>query len=345
MVWPRSLDREYFRFKFFMLYPLRVTPIYRSAIWGGRKLAALPGRDLPPCARISESWDVSGHPKGMSIVENGPLAGCSIHEIFCRYRSELLGRHADFPFERFPLMVKFLDANRQLSVQVHPDAEYVARERCDDAEKAEAWVILEAVPGSRMALGFQKPVSREDVAEAVRNESLESILAEREPLPGECYFLPPGTVHSLGSGIFLYEIQQCSDLTFRLYDWNREDEHGKRRELHVLQALETLKPEYWKPAPVPPKQTEPGMEVLLEEEVLALDRYFFSGELPIRMLDCADSCRILTVISGSLKVEGLDRELVCGGSVILPASLGKVCLESREAVVLDAHLPVREDKK
>ncbi|MBE6426758.1 MAG: hypothetical protein E7029_12410 [Planctomycetaceae bacterium] len=328
-----------------MLYPLRVTPIYRSAIWGGRRLAALPGRELPCCAQISESWDVSGHPKGMSIVENGPLAGISLHEIFTRYRTELLGRHAELPFERFPLLVKFLDANRQLSVQVHPDAEYVAREKCGDSEKAEAWVVLDADPGSRMSLGFQRPVTREEVADAVRNESLESILAERSPMPGECYFLPPGTVHSLGSGIFLYEIQQCSDLTFRLYDWNREDEHGNRRELHVAQALENLKPEYWSLAPVPRKPTGPGKEMLLDEEVLALDRLSFSEELPKHVLDCSDSCRILTVIAGSLMVEGLDRELVCGGSVILPASLGKVHLESRNALVLDAHLPIQKVRR
>lgn len=322
-----------------MLYPLRVTPIYKTAIWGGRKLARLLNRSLPEGEHFAESWNVSGHPSGLSVVENGPLAGISLQDLLETYSEELLGAHSALNFERFPLMVKFLDANRQLSVQVHPNEEYVRENQLEDAAKAEAWVVLDVVPGSRMTLGFQKPVSRSDVAEALKKNALEDILYKREPQPGECYFLPAGTVHSLGAGIFLYEIQQCSNLTFRLYDWNREDEYGRRRELHVERALETLKPEHWNSEPVKPRKISEGCERLVESDAFCLERLTFSCALPCCVLDCKKSCRVLTLIRGTLRVEGLEDSLETGDSVILPASLGDAMLKSTDAVVLDAFLP------
>lgn len=322
-----------------MLYPLRVTPIYKTAIWGGRKLACLLNRQLPEGEHFAESWNVSGHPAGLSVIENGPLAGTPLQEVLENYRTDLLGPHAGRDFTRFPLMVKFLDANRQLSVQVHPNEEYVEEKRLSDAAKAEAWVVLDVVPGSRMTLGFQRPVTRKEVAHALQKDELEEILFEREPVPGECYFLPAGTVHSLGAGIFLYEIQQCSNLTFRLYDWNREDEYGRKRELHVKQALETLKPEHWNSEPVHPQCVEAGCERLIHSRAFCLDRITFSDACPSRTFDGTKSCRVLTLIEGSATVAGLEKPLLKGDSVILPASLGKVEVRSTSAVVLDAYLP------
>ncbi|MDO4629608.1 MAG: class I mannose-6-phosphate isomerase [Planctomycetia bacterium] len=323
-----------------MLYPLRVTPIYKTAIWGGRKIASLLNRKLPTGTNFAESWNVSGHPTGLSIIENGPLAGISLQEVLETHRVSLLGPHANWNFTRFPLMVKFLDANKQLSVQVHPNEEYVADRNLTDAAKAEAWVVLDTVPGSRMTLGFQRPVTREEVADALENDALEEILFAREPSPGECYFLPAGTVHSLGAGIFLYEVQQCSNLTFRLYDWQREDENGNRRELHITQALETLKPEHWNSEPITPQKQDACREILIESPAFCLDRLTFSPNgNTTYTLSCAKSCRVLTLISGELEVENLEKPLQKGDSVILPASLGNVTLKSTQAVVLDAYLP------
>ncbi len=322
-----------------MLYPLRVTPIYKTAIWGGRKIAHLLNRELPDGNHFAESWDVSGHPAGLSIVENGPLAGMSIQDVLENYRDELLGSHAALHFERFPLMIKFLDANKQLSVQVHPNEEYVRENDLSDNAKAEAWVVLDVVPGSRMTLGFRKPVTRNEVANALKNDTLEEILFKREPKPGECYFLPAGTVHSLGAGIFLYEIQQCSNLTFRLYDWNREDEYGRRRELHIERALDTLKPEHWNSEPVTPRKVTAGREMLVESDAFCLERLYFDKNDTRRTLDCDKSCRVLTLLDGTLSVEGLKEPLEKGDSVILPAQLGVAALESSDAVVLDAFLP------
>lgn len=378
-----------------MLYPLRLTPIYQTAIWGGRKFETFLGRDLPEGDFFAESWDVSCHPRGVNLVQNGPFAGRSIQDIFENYRAELMGPYAESELVRFPLMVKFLDANRQLSVQVHPNEEYVSEKRLQDSAKSEAWVVLQASPGSLLTLGFQYPVTRREVAEALEKDELESILFKREPVCGECYFLPAGTVHSLGAGIFLYEIQQCSDLTFRLYDWNRKDSAGKMRELHVQQALDTLKPEHWNSEPIQPVALDEGRELLVESSAFCLHRLTFGSatlksrkitsnvveserdasgkweafgkrdafgkfggseatafqetsefsEAPRpqrRSLDVSRSCHVLTVVGGTLEVEGLEEPLRLGDSVILPASLGKVVLSGADAEVLDACLPEGE---
>ncbi len=326
-----------------MLYPLRMTPIYQTAIWGGRRLETFLGRNLPEGDFFAESWDVSGHPRGVNLVQNGPLAGQSIQDIFENYRTELMGPWANTDWDRFPLMVKFLDANSQLSVQVHPNEEYVKENNLRDSAKSEAWVVLQTTPGSRLTLGFQRPVTRKEVADALKKDELESILFKREPVCGECYFLPAGTVHSLGAGTFLYEIQQCSDLTFRLYDWNRRDNAGKQRTLHVQQALETLKPEHWNSDPVQPLVLEEGRESLVKCHAFCLQRLTFGNSNPQkRSLDVSKSCHVLTVINGTLKVEGLEEQLRRGDSVILPASLGKTELNSAFAIVLDASLPEGE---
>ena len=327
------------------LYPLRVKPIYKTAIWGGRKIAEFLNRELPEGNHYAESWDVSNHPAGQSVISNGPLKGQLLQDVFESDRTALLGPHAGENFTRFPLMVKFLDANKQLSVQVHPNEEYVSKNDLSDAAKAEAWVILDVIPGSQISLGFNQPVTPKKIAGALKTGSLEEILFSFEPAPGECYFLPPGTVHSLGAGIFLYEVQQCSNLTFRLYDWNRTDEYGRSRELHVKEALETLCPEHWNSKPTIPEQVEAGRELLVDAEQFCLERLTFTAETPGHQLDCAKSCRVLTVISGTLRVPGLEEVLQKGDSVILPSDLGKVTLESTEAVVLDAFLPRKTQRK
>ena len=327
------------------LYPLRVKPIYKTAIWGGRKIAEFLNRELPEGNHYAESWDVSNHPAGQSVISNGPLKGLLLQDVFESDRAALLGPHAGENFTRFPLMVKFLDANKQLSVQVHPNEEYVAKNDLHDAAKAEAWVILDVIPGSQISLGFNQPVTPKKVAGALEADTLEEMLFSFEPAPGECYFLPPGTVHSLGAGIFLYEVQQCSNLTFRLYDWNRTDDYGRRRELHVKEALETLRSENWNSKPIVPEEVEPGRELLVDAPQFCLERLTFTDEKASHRLDCAKSCRVLTVISGTLRVPGLEETLQKGDSVILPSELGRVTLKSKDAVVLDAFLPRKTQRK
>lgn len=325
-----------------MLYPLRFQPIYKSAIWGGGHFADFFGRDLYELVDVAESWEVSGHPAGISVVANGPLAGLTMTQLMEKYRKELLGIHAKQ--KRFPLLIKFLDANRQLSVQVHPNRSYVRKHQFPDGEKAEAWVILRAEPGSKMVLGFQKPVTRNAVRLAIQEERLNELLFEVTPKVGECYFLPPGTVHSLGAGILLYEVQQCSNLTFRLYDWNRTDAYGNRRELHVEHGVQSISPKHWSSAPTPPRSKQAGLETLLETDYFWLNRWTLTARGTAFPHECqlgGDArCHVLTVLEGEVCVSGLEGLLVKGDTVVLPAQLPPSTVKAvRKSVFLDAFLP------
>ena len=325
-----------------MLYPLRFQPIYKTAIWGGGRFASFLGRDLPQSDGIAESWEVSAHPDGISVVANGELAGWTLPQVTEKFRKALLGKH--LRSERFPLLIKFLDANKQLSVQVHPNRHYVRKHAFHDGEKAEAWVILHTEPGSRMVLGFQKPTTRKAAHKAILEERLEDILFEVKPKVGECYFLPPGTVHSLGAGILLYEVQQCSNLTFRLYDWNRIDRNGKRRELHIEHGIQSLVPKHWNSDPIPPVALEPGRERLLESRFFCLERWTLaarSPNLPRRTRLGGDGrCHVLTVLDGELILEGLEGKLVQGDTVVLPAELSATEIHAlRKSMFLEAYLP------
>ncbi|MDO4575139.1 MAG: class I mannose-6-phosphate isomerase [Planctomycetia bacterium] len=319
-----------------MLYPLRFLPIYKSAIWGGENLSKHFGRALPQATHMAESWEVSGHPDGISVVANGPLTGMPMTELMARYRQELLGTHASS--SRFPLLVKFLDAQHQLSVQVHPNRQYVEENAFDDFEKAEAWVVLRVNPGSRLTLGFKEHTSRETIHDALKENRLEDLLATVEPQPGECYFLPPGTVHSLGAGILLYEVQQCSNLTFRLYDWNRPDENGQLRPLHITHGLRALNPEHWNTTPISPRPgNAPGHEILLETPYFHLARQTFSPRASHFTTGGDGRCHVLTLLEGTVSIPGLETPMQKGDTVVLPAVLSATTLSCVEhAVLLDA---------
>ncbi|MDO5114284.1 MAG: class I mannose-6-phosphate isomerase [Planctomycetia bacterium] len=319
-----------------MLYPLRFYPIYKQAIWGGRRFWSFLGRELLEEEWVAESWEISGHPDGISVVANGSLRGKTLESLRQEYPEELLGIHA--ASSRFPLLVKFLDANQQLSVQVHPNQEYVAQQGFSDQAKAEAWVVLHAEPGSRMTLGFQHPVTREEVAEALEKECLETLLFSVEPQEGECYFLPPGTVHSLGAGILLYEVQQCSNLTLRLYDWNRVDVHGRKRTLHTEHGLAAMNPHCWNAQKVVPRQISLEKETLLESEFFCLDRWRLQNQETC--LEKKGRCHLLTVLSGEVFVQGLAEPLGKGETVLIPAQCSGIALRTESPTqILDAYMP------
>lgn len=322
------------------LYPLRFHPIYKDYLWGGRSFARLFGRSLQAGKIYAESWELADHRKGQSIVCAGPLSGRSLHELLASHGEELLGRHA--PLDRFPLLVKFLDAQQRLSVQVHPNDRQAREMGLPDPGKTEAWVILAAEPGSRIWAGFNRPVDRLAVAQAVGSGQLEGLLHHFEPQPGQCVYLPAGTVHALGEGIVVAEIQQSSDNTFRLFDWNRVGKDGKPRPLHVQQALEVV--DYQQP-PAAPQQPQPGavpgVETLVSCEKFVINRRVLSSPAKV---GGDDRFHIVVVLAGQAAVEG-DRccePLGAGQTVLLPAGLGPVLLRpgsDRPVTLLDVHLP------
>ncbi len=218
-------------------YPLKFRPIYKRRIWGGQKLRELFGKDIPPFERIGESWEVADLPEGESVVVNGELAGEKLGDVVRQYPEEVMGVDS---FEgRFGLLIKFLDAEEVLSVQVHPDSEACKRLGKGEA-KTECWYVISAVPGAVIYKGLKAGVTRAKFAQAIRKGEAADCLVEVEVEAGDCYFIRAGIPHSIGAGVFVAEIQTPSDTTYRVFDWNRVDSTGKGRELHVEEALESI---------------------------------------------------------------------------------------------------------
>lgn len=321
------------------LYPLQFRPLHKRAIWGGRKLASLLGRPLGPSEDYAESWEITDHGDDQSVVADGPLAGTTLHHLVQHRGAELLGRH--HPQSRFPLLLKFLDAQQRLSVQVHPNDAQAASMHLGDAGKTEAWVVLMAEPESLIWAGFQRPVSQETLRQAIAAGQVEPLLHQFHPQPGQCVFLPAGTVHALGGGLFLAEIQQTSDVTFRLFDWNRLGPDGQPRKLHVEEGLAVLNYQQGPIEPTPPSPAGPQRERLVACDKFVWDRWRLQAD---QEAAGDDRCHLLTVLQGVIQLHGAfeTKTLSRGQSLLLPATLGPVRLTpllDLPAVVLDAYLP------
>lgn len=229
--------------------PLRFEPYLRAMVWGGRQLESVLAKPLPDDKSYGEAWELSDHSLHNSVVANGPLAGKSLRYLMQEHRESILGPQAK-KFPTFPWLVKFLDAHDWLSVQVHPDEKTVRQLLENEASKTEAWFILDVLPGSKIYAGLREGVTEDNLRQALQENRVADCLHGFEPQPGDCVFLPAGTVHAIGGGILLAEVQQTSDATFRLYDWDRRDQEGKSRPLHIEQAVASI---HWEKGPVAPK--------------------------------------------------------------------------------------------
>jgi mannose-6-phosphate isomerase len=218
-------------------YPLKFEPIYKQRIWGGQRLREVFGKDLPASVRIGESWELVDLPDDKSVIANGELAGLTLHSVIEQYPKEITGDE-DFSLP-FPLLIKILDAEDVLSVQVHPDPE-TCRRMGKGEPKTECWYIISAEPGAVIYKGLKKGVTKERFAEAIEKGTVAETLVKVPVSAGECHFLPAGTAHSIGPGLLIAEIQTPSDTTYRVFDFNRVDDAGKARELHVAEALESI---------------------------------------------------------------------------------------------------------
>jgi mannose-6-phosphate isomerase len=319
-------------------YPLRFHPLLRRYIWGGRRLGTVLGKDLGPGDDYAESWEICDHGPDQSVVEGGPLAGTPLGQLVRERGEELLGRHA--PQARFPLLMKFLDAARSLSVQVHPNDAQAARLDPPDLGKTEAWVVLAAEPGSTIYAGLRPGTDRRQLADAIRRGACEQLLHSFQPKPGDCVFLPAGTVHALGQGLLVAEIQQSSDVTYRLFDWNRLGSDGKPRALHIDEGLAVVD---YATGPVNPRAPQPTerswVSRLVQCEKFVLDRWEFDSD---RTIGGDQRCHIVCVLQGAVEIEGdpTSRPVPRGGTALLPAALGPVRLTPRgRTILLDAYLP------
>lgn len=222
------------------LYPLKFKPIFKEKIWGGHKINAILGQDFGDLPNCGESWLISAYDGDISEVDGGALEGKSLTELIDTYKEDLLGRAVYEKFERrFPLLIKFIDANDDLSVQVHPNDE-IAKERHNSFGKTEMWFIIQADKGARLISGFNRQVSREEYLEAFNTGKLFHLLNQEDVSAEDVFFMPAGRVHNIGKGILLAEIQQTSDLTYRIYDFDRVDSKGNKRQLHLEEALNAI---------------------------------------------------------------------------------------------------------
>jgi mannose-6-phosphate isomerase len=287
---------------------------------------------------FAESWEVVDHGQDQSVVAEGHLVGKTLHEIVEQFDRDLFGRQAPQP--QFPLLFKLLDCNQSLSVQVHPNDEQAAQLNPPDRGKTEAWVILDAQPGSVIYAGLKPGITRSEFAKELRRgTAAELSLHQFAPQEGDCVFIPAGTVHTLGAGLLVAEIQQASDTTFRLFDWNRVGPDGRPRPLHIEHGLSVIDFTHGPVAPQTPQQVAPGIERLVACDKFVLDRRTFSGEASI---GGDERFHIVYVVAGEIRAAGdaAESPLSFGQTILLPACVGEVLLQSHvQATVLNMFLP------
>jgi len=276
--------------------PLVFRPILKRIRWGGRRLGDLLNKPIGPEADYAESWEVADHGDDQSIVTRGEFFGQTLHALVERQNVPLLGRHRGR--QQFPLLVKFLDASDVLSVQVHPDDRLAKEFDATENGKTEAWVILDAAPESELYVGLKAGVTADDLRAALADGTIEKLLHRINVQAGDCVFVPAGTVHAIGAGVLLAEIQQSSDLTFRLYDWGRVGSDGQPRELHIEPALRCIDFDRGPVGPVEPTvlPSDHTLEELVRSPHFVLRRHRSREPFSIPP---DDTCHVLVSLSGS----------------------------------------------
>jgi mannose-6-phosphate isomerase len=317
------------------LYPLVFKPVLKDYIWGGRNLERL-GRVLPP-GKIAESWEIAAHKDGDTVVINGEFAGLRLSELHERLGLDLIGEHNAWAQARdkFPLLIKLLDAHEKLSVQVHPDDQYALAHEGNELGKTEMWVILHAEPDAAVVYGMRKGTTPERFGECIADGTVESLLHVVPIHTGDFVCVPSGTVHAILGGSLIAEVQQNSNTTYRVFDWNRRQSDGTERELHIRQALDVInfdliEPSFNRPFPISGEHaTIPGIKRWL----LCKNRYFTTERVVLSPHSTYNGCcngqtlEIWGVIEGEIQVN--NTRLSAVQFVLLPAGLGPFELKPR----------------
>jgi len=284
-------------------------------IWGGRKLAELFGKNLPANKRIGESWEIVDRPEAQSVVARGPLKGKTLHELWKEGRLLIFGEVPNAP--RFPLLIKLLDAHEKLSLQVHPP-EQVAR-KLGGEPKTEFWYVAAADPGAELLLGFCKPSTRVQFENALREGTAADYVHKIRVKPGDAAFLPAGRLHAVSAGNLLIEVQQNSDTTYRVFDWNRRDDSGQPRQLHVKQAIASIDFK-----DVTPKLVRPKGETLVRHELFEVQKWNLDSP---REATPRGQFAVVCCVTGKLRCADVD--LAPGEFFLVPAQLQDRQLQPR----------------
>ena len=310
------------------LYPLKFSPIFKNYIWGGNKLKTVLNKNYTT-KTCAECWELSGVAGNISVVSNGFLAKNNLQELIEIYMGDLVG---DKVYEQygieFPILIKFIDAKQKLSIQVHPDDE-MAGKRHNAYGKTEMWYLMEVGADSDIIVGFNKKTNKEEYMEALNNKKIKDILNIERALPADVFFIPAGRIHAIGKDILLAEIQQTSDVTYRIYDWDRVDINGKSRELHTELAVDAIDYSFHKEYKTPYQRTDHGSTQLANCKHFTTNLVSLSRTME-KNYDDLDSFVVYICTSGSLNITwGNDSQYITvenGETILLPATLKHLCL-------------------
>ncbi len=318
-----------------MLYPLTFHPIFKERVWGGREIEKLYGKKLPPGKRIGESWEISDRPNDESVVANGKFAGKNLHWLMENHAAEILGGAKPATGNRFPLLCKILDARDKLSLQVHPPANRAAELKGES--KTEMWFIADAAPGTELYVGLKRDVTRAEFEKKISDGSVADCFHRVPVRAGDTMFLPSGRVHAIGAGLVIFEIQQNSDTTYRVFDWNRVGLDGKPRELHVAQSLASIDFNDFEPKLVSEKYSSEGK---IKTRSLVHDPLFNVENLEIKSGAVAklkeQKLQIVAAVNGQIEIKN-DSTIVnlsAGQFCLIPASLERTEILAKSDAVL-----------
>lgn len=317
------------------LYPLKFKPILKSIIWGGDEICKFKGI-TPEQKGIGESWEISGVEGNVSVVANGDLENKTLEQIIDEYKGKLVGESVYSRFgDTFPLLIKFIDAKDNLSIQVHPDDE-LAKKRHNSFGKTEMWYVINAAPGAFLYSGFEKQLSPESYVKSIEDNTFVDALAKQNVKPGDVFFLPAGRVHAIGAGSFIAEIQQTSNITYRIYDYNRTDANGNPRELHTELAKDAIDFKLYESYQTSYKKTK--------DESVRLEscQYFTTNLLDLdkninQDYTAIDSFIIYICMGGACSIKddkGNVLDVKKGESVLIPADTKTVSIEPKGNVLL-----------
>jgi len=317
-----------------MLPPLIFEPLLKRIRWGGRRLGSHLQKPIGEGNDYAESWELADHGGDQSRIIGGPLTGTTLRQLMQSHPHELLGTQAGLT--QFPLLIKFLDANDWLSLQVHPDDELARHFDSKENGKTEAWVILDAQPESRICAGLKSGVDAAALREGLQSGNIEDLLHMIPVKSGDCVFVPAGTVHAIGPGILLAEVQQQSNLTFRLYDWGRVDANGQPREIHVEQSIKCTDFARGPVFPVTPVTLCDQNHVF--EELVRCEYFVIRRHTALERFEIStsDQFRILMCLNGraAVKTPGGNRSLRGGITMLIPAESGVVEIIPQERLKL-----------
>ena len=313
------------------LYPLKFNPILKEKLWGGQKIRTILGKDFGALSNCGETWELSGVEGNISTVANGPLAGAGLAALIEEKKAELVGNSIYENFgDEFPLLIKFIDADQDLSIQVHPD-DRLAKERHNGFGKTEMWYILQADSGATLIDGFNKDTNKAEYIQHLEGGKLTEILNREEVNEGDVFYLPAGRVHTIGKGLLLAEIQQTSDLTYRIYDFDRVDKDGNKRELHTDLAVEAI--DYSRPTQVksPYDRTPNQTNNVVSSPFFSTNKIDVTQKMGIDRTDL-DSFKIYIGVGGSGHLAG--EKISFGEVVLVPASMKEYEIEPEGSLQL-----------